>query len=1049
MRNRHLVPTLAMLALAGMLPAEDGVAPVTTLAVDDTLLTPFSDGGSVPDVLASDAIPPDTAIDLSTLFGRFYAYSTSTWVNFSGRLTTAGIAVIAAHSDGAGDWEYYDGTSWLTLPGAISDANAFLIPLGNSEPSYLLRFHAYASSGDARPTLSFRAWDGTSGTPLSMEDTTNSDLFAPQTYGGSPTAFSAETRTLTVQVVAENDSPALVSDPAAPEIIAFIPKTVGDLLATTAPFTDPDPATNLGIAIDEFDTVDAGWEYSQDGGTNWSSLATVQPGAESGTVFVLGPDDQLRYTGSGSGSELLTLHAWDQTMGAPGDTFVTDGSISGSSIGVVVNANNQPVLVSPSSPPFPPLTIDVRRGTDYELSLSASDIDTDDQLTWSAASTSYSSGGTVTVGDSSAAETTATYAAPTDPTVTSDEIEVTITDLAGNQATALVTVNIIENASPTWTAPGPFNLDEVTVGEEDPSGTYLSDLLINAIDDLDGNPDGIAIIGATTTGFGTWQIGNDVEGIYYSDLGEVSDNAAILLDSLDSRLIRYLPGSSNETVTLTIRAWDQTSNDTDLTNPVDGGHVSLETRTITVVVAGANAAPEITSHPTSQSVITGRPLTLTFAGMDPDGDALTWTLSGDIAGTAYSDEIAGTSPEFSLTAGNPGSGTLNVTVSDGTDNASIDINVEVLANNAPAIISAAPGTIAISGQPWEALVTATDADAGDLALLAAGGVPTSWMTLSQLGAGRWKIHGTPGNGNVDTTTSFFFTVSDPSSAQASVSFSVTVLDSSVQPVSGPQVPVSTPGAVTYASIHPGSSANLTSLSAALALSGRQRARGFWWSPGGAAFGELPASPADPASAGIFVASLDPLNVTYDAPIHAAPYAITLPANSWSFIGIPPIQLDAVSSTATTSHAWDDFRLETTAGVPLDETTVLSVLAGTSNLADIEPWSWDGTAYNRVETLQTGTAYWVRNRSSTTYRLVRATSGASGTFGTMGVQPSPAPAPMAVNLAQAPETPPAPPSGLASPASQPAQQADGSCGAGGLAGLFAATLLALGLRRRRN
>jgi hypothetical protein len=616
------------------------------------------------------------------------------------------------------------------------------------------------------------------------------------------------------------------------------------------------------------------------------------------------------------------------------------------------------------------------------------------------------------------------------------------------------------NFSPTWNAAGPFALSGVAVGDPDPSGTWLSDLLGNAIDDYDGDPDGIAIVGAT--GAGTWQIGEDIEGVYYSDLGSVSANAAILLDSLDSRLIRYLPGSSNETATLTIRAWDQTSSDTDLTNPVDGGHVSLATRTITVVVA-ANAAPEITSHPTSQSVISGRPLNLAFVGSDPDGDstALTWNLSGDIAGTVYSGDIVGTSPEFTLTAGNPGSGTLNVTVSDGTDSASIDINVEVLTNHPPVIVSADPGSVAIAGQAWEALVAVTDDNAGDLALLSSGtggGNLASWMTLSDGTAddGRWKISGTPSNGDIDTTATFTFSVSDPSyptdsSARASVSFSVTVISSSVQPVSGPSVPVSTPGAVTYASIHPGSSANLSSLSAALALSGRQRARGFWWSPGSGAYGELPASPADPISAGIFVASLDPLTITYNAPVQAAPYAIVLPANSWSFIGIPPIQLNAFSSPVT-SHAWDDFRLETTAGAPLDESAVLTVLAGTSNLADIEPWSYDGTAYSRVATLNTGTAYWVRNRSGTAYRLVRANSGDAGTFGTFGSggsPQSPASAPQAASLAQAPETPPAPPSGLASPASQPAQQADGGCGAGGLAGLFAAILLALGLRRRRN
>ncbi len=622
-----------------------------------------------------------------------------------------------------------------------------------------------------------------------------------------------------------------------------------------------------------------------------------------------------------------------------------------------------------------------------------------------------------------------------------------------------IEVNDPTNASPTWNAAGPFALSGLTVNTVDPAWTDLASLVGSAIDDANSDPVGIAIIGAT--GDGTWEIARNDDGIYgeYQLVSISASNADLV--SVDNHSIRYIPGSGNETATLTVRAWDQTDSNTDLTNVVDGGAVSLATRTISVEVTGANVAPQITSQPGTQSIISGRELTLSFAGSDPDGDStlLTWTLSGDIAGTTYTDEIIGSSPEFTLTAGNAGSGTLDVTVSDGTDSTSVSIDVEVLTNYPPVVVSADPGSLAIAGQPWEALVAVTDANAGDLALLSSGtggGSLASWMTLSDgtAGDGRWKVHGTPGNGDIDTTTTFTFSVSDPSypidsSARATVSFSVTVIASSVQPVSGPSVPVSTPGAVTYASIHPGSSANLTSLSAALAISGRQRARGFWWSPAGAAFGELPASPADPVSAGIFVASLDPLNVSYDAPMRAAPYAITLPANSWSFIGIPPIKLDAVSSTAMTSHAWNDFRLETTAGAPLDETAVLSVLAGTNNLADIEPWSWDGTAYSRVATLETGTAYWVRNRSSTAYRLVRAASGDAGTFGTMGSQPSPAPAPMTASVARSPEAPPAPPSGLAIPASQPAQQADGGCGAGGLAGLFAAILLALGLRRRRN
>lgn len=571
--------------------------------------------------------------------------------------------------------------------------------------------------------------------------------------------------------------------------------------------------------------------------------------------------------------------------------------------------------------------------------------------------------------------------------------------------------------------------------------------------DPDGDPVGLLILGPVAPGeAAAWSFSVD-GGATFQALPQLAADGVVALHGSD--LVRYDPGPGVQpgilAGALTWRAWDPTiggSPGIHAASAAFAGAVSAAALPLDAEVLAyiANQPPAITSAPPSpQSAIAGRGVTLDFTAADPDpGAALAWSVASVQNGGYAMLDGSGPTARFVFTPAAAGAAAIAVAVSDGSLASSpATVSFTVAANTPPSLVSAAPGGVAIAGQPWSALITAADPDAGDLAALnLATGARPAWLGAPvRIADGSWRLSGTAVLGQ---DASFTATVSDPSSASASVAFAVTVVSGDPVAVSGPSLPASTPGSVVYGAIHPGTSGNLAALSARVVALGAARARAFWWQASGGAFAELPAMPTEPVTAGVFLASLDALPVAYDAPPQAAPFAIVLPANSWSLIGIPPIRVDTVTP-AVQSHPWDDFRLETAAGVPVDGVAAINAVLGRAggSMADTRPWLWDGSTYARVATMQTGTAYWVRNRSGSAHRLVRAVASGSATFGTQvgGAQG-------ALSAQSAADQPPPPPSGLPLAAAPAPPQ---GCGSGGLAGvvLLAAGVAGAGLRRRRR
>ncbi len=256
-----------------------------------------------------------------------------------------GIAITAANS-GNGTWQYSTdaGSSWTNL-GTVSNALALLL-----RDTDWVRFVPNAQNGTSA-SLTFRAWDQSSGTAGSKVDTSGN---------GGTTAFSTATETATITVNSVNDAPVLdnsgvmtlssitedQTNHAGQTIASIIASAGGDRIS------DVDSGAVEGIAITGVQNGNGWWQFSTNGGSSWQNV-----GAVSGTSALLLRDSDLvrfRPNAQNGTSASLTLKAWDQSSGAAGtkvDTSTSGGNTAFSSASetasmTVTSVNDAPVLDS-------------------------------------------------------------------------------------------------------------------------------------------------------------------------------------------------------------------------------------------------------------------------------------------------------------------------------------------------------------------------------------------------------------------------------------------------------------------------------------------------------------------------------------------------------------------------------------------------------------------------------------------------------------------------------------------------------------------------------
>ncbi|MDH3416681.1 MAG: putative Ig domain-containing protein, partial [Gammaproteobacteria bacterium] len=205
---------------------------------------------------------------------------------------------------------------------------------------------------------------------------------------------------------------------------------------------------------------------------------------------------------------------------------------------------------------------------------------------------------------------------------------------------------------------------------------------------------------------------------------------------------------------------------------VDDGNLSASLPAFSISVTMDNSAPTISGNPPPQ-VNVDNPYSFTPIASDPDGDDLTFTVSG-LPGwasfNASNGSITGTPSDADVRTYNG----ISITVSD-PSNVSTTLgpfSITVVANavNSAPTISGNPPSQVNANSAYSFTPTANDADGDDLTF-SESGLP-GWASFN---TSNGSITGTPSDANVDTYSNISITVSDTSNATATLGpFSITV-----------------------------------------------------------------------------------------------------------------------------------------------------------------------------------------------------------------------------------------------------------------------------------
>lgn len=202
----------------------------------------------------------------------------------------------------------------------------------------------------------------------------------------------------------------------------------------------------------------------------------------------------------------------------------------------------------------------------------------------------------------------------------------------------------------------------------------------------------------------------------------------------------------------------------------DASHrTPLAAFSITVAAsAPVNRPPTITGTPTT-SVTVGTAYNFQPVGSDPDGNTLTYSITGRPTWLNFSTatgRLTGTPA-----AANVGTSSMTITVSDGMATASLPaFNLAVVAApNQPPVISGTPMTTANVGEAYTFQPTASDPEGATLTFSITN--KPAWATFSTTTG---RLNGTPGASDVGAVSGIVITVTDGTTPRSLAAFAITV-----------------------------------------------------------------------------------------------------------------------------------------------------------------------------------------------------------------------------------------------------------------------------------
>ncbi len=449
----------------------------------------------------------------------------------------------------------------------------------------------------------------------------------------------------------------------------------GNTVASLAQgISDLDIGSLKGIAVTGVTGLASGsWQYSLNSGVSWLPLGTATSTAAR-LLSAEGDSNRIRFVPAlnFTGAVQITYRAWDQTRGVIGGTAdVSTNLLSGGSTAYstlmktatlqVRSLNDAPILINSPGPQLTPIAEDFTTSPGNTIvsiiGTSVNDPDAnakrgiaivgtsnpingiwqytlDSGTTWlpvgavtpAAARLLPMNGGlsklrfipatnfngTVQVSYKAWDQTQGTAGSTADLSIPASSGGLTAFSI--DVATASLTVTPINDAPVLATTPAP-SFDPIDEDNFTSSGTLISSLIGTSISDNDLTQQsipltGIAIVGVTGTATG-WQYSLD-NGSSWIALGIPTNAAAKLLPNTAQARLRYVPDPHfNGSVTVTFRAWDQTSGiiggtaDLSLTGTTGGATAYSTAKAVaTLTVLPVNDAPswKATANPQLLSI---------------------------------------------------------------------------------------------------------------------------------------------------------------------------------------------------------------------------------------------------------------------------------------------------------------------------------------------------------------------------------------------------------------------------------------------------------------
>jgi hypothetical protein len=492
-----------------------------------------------------------------------------------------------------------------------------------------------------------------------------------------------------VAILATNDAPILDNsgdmrlDPIAEDDQTQIGNRVSTIIASAEQsredrITDPDYPEGIGpegMGVIEVGDSNGTWEYSIDSGSTWAAFGTVN----NSSAVLLDETSRIRFLPDANynGIASFIFRAWDQSTtqkaGERADASINGGTSAFSeateSVTIDVTPVNDPPVIDLngqlpgeefvasflSHNQAVPLTtsdafvFDVESTELFSMTVTLKNRpdNLEEYLTVQARqgiASSYDPDtgillltGTASLADYSTTLRSLKYINEAE-TMTTDPrtIEFVANDKTDDSLPRTTTlVSFLSNVAPVLDPDAAMHFSPVNEDDEDPVGDNVGELLATAVadpihDDDQGALRGFAIVGSENKN-GVWQFSVD-DGTSWIAFGNVSNQAAVLLN--EQARIRFLPEPdfSGETRKITIRAWDQTEGANGLSGvdaTQNGGITSFSasTSSIPVMITPLNDAPvlTITENTIAQFIEGNGPVIVAGPAIqiiDVDGDML-------------------------------------------------------------------------------------------------------------------------------------------------------------------------------------------------------------------------------------------------------------------------------------------------------------------------------------------------------------------------------------------------------------------------------------------